>query len=112
MNMLNSVIVEGIVKEVENFLDRSVSRVVIETNKSYRNADGSVVDDLSELPILVYGKMSEWLYDKVVSGKTIRVVGRLKQDKWKDSKGKAHSAIVIVAEHVEIKKSDDDVKEN
>ena len=111
MNMLNSVIVEGIVKEVENFLDRSVSRVVIETDKSYRNDDGSVVDDLNEFPVLLYGRMAEKLHNWIKCGKQIRVVGRLKQDKWKDNKGKAHSAIVIVAEHVEIK-TDDDVKEN
>jgi single-strand DNA-binding protein len=42
----------------------------------------------------------------------VRVVGRLKQDKWTDPDGKPHSRIFIVAEHVEfkpqIKKQDGD----
>lgn len=33
----------------------------------------------------------------------MRVVGRLKQDRWTDADGKGHSRIFIVAEHVEFK---------
>jgi single-strand DNA-binding protein len=45
----------------------------------------------------------------------VRVVGRLKQDRWTDADGKPRSRIEIVAEHVEfkpqLKKQDGDGKE-
>ena len=45
----------------------------------------------------------------------MRVVGRLKQDKWTDADGKPHSRILIVAEYVEFKpqiKKDGDGKDD
>ena len=36
-------------------------------------------------------------------GRGVRVVGRLKQDRWKDGEGKPRSRVKIVAEHVEFK---------
>ena len=48
-------------------------------------------------------------------GRGVRVVGRLKQDRWTDADGKGRSRIFIVAEHVEfkpqLKKLDDDGKD-
>jgi len=44
----------------------------------------------------------------------VRVVGRLKQDRWSDQDGKGRSKVFIVAEHVEFKpqlKKDGDEKE-
>ena len=36
-------------------------------------------------------------------GRGVRVVGRLKQDRWTDAAGKLRSRVMIVAEHVEFK---------
>jgi single-strand DNA-binding protein len=36
-------------------------------------------------------------------GRGVRVVGRLKQDRWTDADGKPHSRVLVVAEHVEFK---------
>ena len=36
-------------------------------------------------------------------GRGIRVVGRLKQNRWKDDAGKSHSRVKIIAEHIEFK---------
>jgi single-strand DNA-binding protein len=36
-------------------------------------------------------------------GRGVRVVGRLKQDRWTDPDGKPHSRVEIIAEHVEFK---------
>ena len=33
----------------------------------------------------------------------MRVVGRLKQDSWKDSEGKLQSRVFVIAEHIEYK---------
>ena len=38
-----------------------------------------------------------------LQGRGVRIVGRLKQDRWKDENGKNHSKVFIVAEHVDFK---------
>jgi single-strand DNA-binding protein len=38
-----------------------------------------------------------------LKGRGVRVVGRLKQDRWTGPEGQARSKILIVAEHVEFK---------
>ena len=40
---------------------------------------------------------------KAKKGRGVRVVGRLKQDTWKDNNGKTASRIYVVAEHIEYK---------
>ena len=37
-------------------------------------------------------------------GVGVRIVGRLKENKWTDSDGVTHSEVQVVAEHVEIRK--------
>ncbi len=46
----------------------------------------------------------------------MRVVGRLKQDRWEDAEGKTRSKVHIIAEHVEFKpklkgKQDDEAEQ-
>ena len=36
-------------------------------------------------------------------GRGVRMVGRLKQDRWADPEGKNHSKVQVIAEHVESK---------
>jgi single-strand DNA-binding protein len=36
-------------------------------------------------------------------GRSVRVVGRLKQERWNDTDGKARAKIAIIAEHVEFR---------
>ena len=40
---------------------------------------------------------------KGLKGRDVRVVGRLKQDTWKDENGKTMSKVYVVAEHIEYK---------
>lgn len=40
---------------------------------------------------------------KATKGRGVRVVGRLKQDTWKDEAGKSASRIYVIAEHIEYK---------
>ena len=47
--------------------------------------------------------MAEYCVEKATKGRGVRVVGRLKQDTWKDSNGKNVSRIFVVAEHIEYK---------
>lgn len=51
-----------------------------------------------------WGNLAENLKKvNVKKGRGVRVVGRLKQERWKDAEGKSHSKIFVVAEHIELK---------
>lgn len=55
--------------------------------------------------VYTYGKMAEVLEKTLKnSSRDIRIVGRIKQNRFKDTEGKSHSELVIIAEHIEIKK--------
>jgi len=47
--------------------------------------------------------MAEVCEKKAKKGRGVRVVGRLKQDVWKDADGKQQSKVYVVAEHIEYK---------
>jgi single-strand DNA-binding protein len=49
------------------------------------------------------GKLAEQVNNLGHKGRVVRVVGRLKQERWQDRDGKAQSKVVIVAEHTEFR---------
>ena len=61
-----------------------------EQQKEVSFFDVEVLDTLAE-------RCGEYLY----KGHYVAVIGRLKQDRWKDNKGKSHSRVKILGEHVE-----------
>ena len=97
MNTLNSLIIEGKIKE---FLDNGV---VIESIRHYKNADGNDKEEVSEFDVICCGNLLVALlkYGKLEGG--IRVVGRLKLTRWNDG-DKMCSKVVVIAEHIEFKK--------
>jgi single-strand DNA-binding protein len=50
-----------------------------------------------------WAKLAESCYNLGHKGRGVRVVGRLKQERWTGSDGKPRSKITIVAEHVEFR---------
>ena len=106
MNMTNSLILEGVVIGEpllnETSTTSDVLNFTVETTRYYKNRAGEDVEEKSQFKVVVYGRMCKLpLKDGVV----IRVVGRLKQNKWNDSDGVPHSEVQIVAEYIEIKKT-------
>jgi single-strand DNA-binding protein len=51
----------------------------------------------------VWSKLAETCAENLKKGRGVRVVGRLKQDRWSDAEGKNHSRIKIIGDHVEFK---------
>lgn len=107
MNNLNSLIIEGNVVKQGNLVEpvSGFKKCIfpIAVNRWYRNKEGNGVTDVSFFDIETYGKMAEICEKQSTKGRGIRVVGRLKQDRWNDSDGKIHSRIYVVAEHIEYK---------
>ena len=105
MNSLNSILLEGTL--VRDPLTRTtpkgttVCTFSVASNRFYRQ-DENLEREVSFFDVEAWGKLAD-VCGKANKGSSVRVVGRLKQDRWTDVDGKPHSKIVIVAEHVEIR---------
>ena len=118
MNNLNSIILEGnlvrdasLAEPVPGFKKCIFS---VGVNRFYKNKKNEAVDEVSFFDIETYGRMAEYCSEKAKKGRGVRVVGRLKQDSWKDDSGKTQSRVYVVAEHIEYKpekKSEEAVKQ-
>ena len=104
MNNLNSVLIEGELK-TDVAVDTSEPKVVmftIASKQSYKSNEGNA-EEVNYLDIEATGKLAKYCLDKAHQGRWVRVVGRLKQERWNDAEGKEHSKVSIVAEHVEFR---------
>jgi len=106
MNNLNSILIEG--NLVRDPLLRStpkgtqVCSMCLASNRYYKQ-DTGFEKEVSFFDIETWSKLAEACYAKGKKGRGVRVVGRLKQSRWSDPEGKAHSRVTIVAEHVEFR---------
>ncbi|MBR5645416.1 MAG: single-stranded DNA-binding protein [Treponema sp.] len=108
MNNLNSIIIEGnVVRNAElsePMKGFKVCRFPVAVNRYTKNPNnGETMDEVSFFDVESYGKIAETCEKNLSKGRGVRVVGRLKQNRWKDDSGKNQSKIYIVAEHVEYK---------
>ncbi len=108
MNNLNSILLEGnltkdpVLKSVGN--DISICTFGIACNRYYKR-DDETQKEVSFFEIESWGNLAERCGEYLIKGRGVRVVGRLKQDRWNTGDGDARSAIKIVAEHVEFRPS-------
>lgn len=106
MNSLNSILVEGnLVKDpVERRTpqDTLICSFTIAVNRSYKKAD-DYVQEVSYFDVDVWSSLGENCLKHLCKGRGVRVVGRLKQERWLDDNEQNHSRVKIIAEHVEFK---------
>ena len=106
MNALNSILIEGnvvrdpVVKETPR--GSSVCNFSIASNRYYKQ-DDEFEQETSFFDVEGWGKLAEACGKGCLKGRGVRVVGRLRQDRWTDAEGKNFSKIKVVAEHVEFK---------
>ena len=77
----------------------------ISVKRFYRNANGEKVEETNVFDCEACGDLKNYLvkgFDKK-SERSVRVVGRLKQNRWQDETGKYHSKTVVICEHIEFK---------
>lgn len=107
MNQLNSVIVEGNVTKQpvskEPVPGFKVADFTIGVNRYTKDKNGNWKEEVSFIPVHVQNKMAEYAVEKALKGRGVRVVGRLKQERWKTAEDKWESRMMVVAEHVEYK---------
>ncbi|MCL2127458.1 MAG: single-stranded DNA-binding protein [Treponema sp.] len=106
MNNLNSILIEG--NLVRDPLFRStpkgtpVCTFSLASNRFFRQ-DSGLEKEVSFFEVETWAKLAEACNNLGKKGRGVRVVGRLKQDRWTGNDGKARSRVAIVAEHVEFR---------
>ena len=102
-NDLNSLILEGVVIGEPHKVEASqVLNFTIGSERYYKNRAGEDVTETSQFKVVAFGRMCDI---PVKEGSGVRVVGRLKENKWTDGDGVSHSEVQVVAEHIEIRKN-------
>ncbi|GAB1431862.1 single-stranded DNA-binding protein [Spirochaetota bacterium] len=106
MNNLNSIIIEGNLVRDPNLKStpngHQVCSFSVATNRFYRQND-QTEKEVSYFDVETWSKLAQTCGEVLKKGRGVRVVGRLKQDRWEDQNGKVVSKVKIVAEHVEFK---------
>jgi single-strand DNA-binding protein len=114
MNNLNSVLIEGnLTRDPElSYTPKGipVCRFSIATNRFYKQEE-EYQKEVSYFDVTVWLKQAEICAEYLKKGRGVRVVGRLKQDRWQDQEGNNRSRVIIVAEHVEFKPRRDSKEE-
>ena len=104
MNNLNSVLMEGnLCRDPElRYTPKGtpVCTLVVASNRSYK-IEGERHDEVSFIETTAWGKLAAVCAEHLTKGRGVRVVGRLKQDRWEDAEGNSRAKVLIVAEHVE-----------
>jgi len=105
MNDLNSILIEGrlTADPTTSYTSKGTALCTfsIAINRFYRQ-DQEMKEETSFLDIETWGRLAENCGEYLHKGRGVRIVGRLRQDRW-DSAGQIRSKIVAVAEHVEFK---------
>src|SRR5512136_2997725 len=106
MNNLNSILLEGnLVRDPEiSYTPKGtpVCNFSIACNRYYKQGE-ELQEEVSYFDVTVWNRLAEVCKEYLAKGRGVRVVGRLKQDRWEDPQGKTRSKVHIVAEHVEFK---------
>ena len=106
MNNLNSILIEG--NLVRDPLYRTTPKgtplctFTLASNRFFKQ-DSGLEKEVGFFEVETWAKLAENCHGLGRKGRGVRVVGRLKQDRWNGSDGKSHSKIAIVAEHVEFR---------
>ena len=106
MNNLNSILLEGnLVADPElRYTPKGapVCSFRVASNRYFKQEE-ELQKEVSYLEVTTWNRLAEVRNEYLAKGRGVRVVGRLKQDRWEDAEGKTRSKVHIVAEHVEFK---------
>ncbi|MBU8912989.1 MAG: single-stranded DNA-binding protein [Spirochaetales bacterium] len=107
MNSLNSILVEGNLTRdpvlATTPKGTAVCNFSVASNRFYRS-DDDLQKEVSFFDVEVWSRLAERCAEELTKGRGVRVVGRLKQDRWQDKEEKPRSRVKIVAEHVEFRR--------
>lgn len=106
MNSLNSILLEGnLVRDPElsnTPKGTTVCKFSIASNRFYK-IENEYQKEVSFFNVTTWAKLAVACGDYLQKGRGVRVIGRLKQERWKGEDGKGRSRVHIVADHVEFR---------
>ena len=106
MNNLNSLLIEGnLVRDPElSYTPKGTAmcKFSVACNRFFKQ-DQETQKEVSFFDVTTWARLAEVCGEYLKKGRGVRVVGRLKQDRWNDPDGKMHSRVFVIAEHVEFK---------
>lgn len=111
MTAINQIVLECTVSqdaETTKKMIKTVTKFPVSYTRDYRNAKGEIVKEESSFDVELYGEFGKRLESSLKKGKEIRIVGRLKQERYTDSYGKEHSKVSIIAEHIDFKRTEEE----
>ncbi len=104
MNALNNVLIEGnLVRDPDSINvsdEKTVCKFSIAVNQQYKKNE-EIMKSVSYFDVQVWQNLAESCQKYLRKGNSVRVSGRLKQDRWEDEDGKKYSRVLIVGEHVD-----------
>lgn len=108
MNPMNSIIVEGnLTRNPEARMTPGgmpICMFSLAHNRYFKNSkEKEHHEEVSFFDVEVWAKQAEICEKYLEKGRGVRVVGRLKQDRWTDKEGQNRYKIKIVGEHIEFK---------
>ncbi len=105
MNNLNSVIIEGnLTADPEIKFTPNGSQVGnfrIASNRHWKDGDGERQEDVSFVDVEVWSRLAETCAQYLKKGRSVRVVGAIKQNRWTTPEGEHRSRFLIAGQHVE-----------
>lgn len=105
MNDLNSIIIEGNLTQDPELKyttkGTALCSMTIAVNRYYKAGEETKQETVF-LDVECWGRTAETCSQHLSKGRGVRVVGRLKQDRWEQD-GYSRSRVIIVAEHIEFK---------
>jgi single-strand DNA-binding protein len=106
VNNLNSILIEGTLTRDPEFRatdnETPLCKFSVASNHLYKSG-GRLEEEASFFDVEARGKLAERCRDLGRKMGAVRVVGRLKQERWEGDDGKFHAKVFIVAEQVEFR---------
>ena len=111
MTAMNQILLECTVSQDAETTKKTLGTVTkfpVSYTSDYKTAEGEIVKEKAFFDIELYGGYGEIIGASLKKGKEIRIVGRLKQERYTDFYGKEHSKVSIIAEHIDFKRTEEE----
>ena len=106
MNNLNQILLEGhLTRDPEIWKtknEKTICKFSVASNRYLPKDDGEFSEDVSYFDITAWDLLAESCGEELKKGRGVRIIGRLKQDRWEQD-GQKRSRVFIVAEHIVFK---------
>ncbi|MBN1524644.1 MAG: single-stranded DNA-binding protein [Spirochaetales bacterium] len=106
MNNLNQILIEGNLVRDPQFKHTPKGTAVctfsVASNR-YLKQDDDYEQEVSFFDITTWSQLAESCNEQLKKGRGVRIIGRLKQDRWQDPEGKTRARVHIIADHVVFK---------